>query len=209
MNVQDILNGEDKNKTVELPARCIAFEGYECIASGELLEVARKTKAVLDRGERAPVLIFDEVTSRPVELDFRGTVEEVVARLSKAKEQIPVSTGTETLEKRGPGRPKLGVISREVSLLPRHWEWLNDQPGGASGTLRRIVEEAQRNSGEKDKTRHSQESVYRFMSALAGNMPNYEEALRAFYAGDALRFQELIQPWPAGIRNHIKNLANC
>ena len=209
MNVQDILNGEDKNKTVELPARCIAFEGYECIASGELLEVARKTKAVLDRGERAPVLIFDEVTSRPVELDFRGTVEEVVARLSKAKEQIPCQLERKRLKNEGQGVPSWGSSHEKFHCSHVTGNGLTINRAGASGTLRRIVEEAQRNSGEKDKTRHSQESVYRFMSALAGNMPNYEEALRAFYAGDALRFQELIQPWPAGIRNHIKNLANC
>jgi hypothetical protein len=176
----------------------IAFAAQSCIASGDLSTVARKTKQLIDQGETAPVLIFDSTTSRIVELDFRGSPEEVLSRLTLPE--------TPELEKRGRGRPKLGVIPREVTLLPRHWEWLNDQPGGASVALRKLVEEARRTSTTKDKTRSAQEAVYRFMSAMAGNLPNYEEALRAFYANKFDLFHDFIKDWPPDIRDHIQHL---
>ena len=112
---------------------CTAFEGTRRIASGELVKVALKTKEVLDRGERAPVLIFDDATSELVEIDFRGTPAQVLKRLEASAIPPEQPAGDEP---RGPGRPKLGVVAREVTLLPRHWEWLNAQPGGASVALR-------------------------------------------------------------------------
>ena len=108
---------------------------------------------------------------------------------------------------RGPGRPKLGVVGREVTLLPRHWDWLDDQPGGASVALRKLVESAKRDNRSKDRARHSQEAAHRFMSAMAGNLPGYEEASRAFYGRNQALFYTLIQPWPGGIRDHAKRLA--
>jgi hypothetical protein len=180
---------------------CTAFEGARRIASGPLEVVALKTKRVLDRGERGPVLIFDDLTSELVEVDFRGTAEDVARRLEKRR---PPSVGDAP---RGPGRPKLGVVAREVTLLPRHWDWLSGQPGGASVTLRKLVEEAKRASAERDRTRLAQESAYRFMSAMAGDRPHFEEATRAFFAGDRGRFLEHIKPWPADIREHVGKLA--
>lgn len=176
--------------------QCIAFEGSRLIACGELAEVARKVKAVLERGERGPVLIFDDATSEPVEVDFRGGIEDVLKRLEPSAEPP-----------RGPGRPKLGVVPREVTLLPRHWEWLNSQPGGASVALRKLVEEARRASAEKDRVRQAQNAAYRFLTVMAGNEPGYEEALRALFAGDRARFEERVKGWPAGVREHAKNLA--
>ncbi|HEY3443357.1 MAG TPA: DUF2239 family protein [Paludibaculum sp.] len=175
---------------------CTAFEGADMIATGALPHVAKLVKQVLDRGERAPVLIFDDETSEPVELDFRGTWEEVAARLPGAS-QPP----------RGPGRPKLGVLAREVTLLPRHWEWLSSQPGGASVALRRLVEQARRTNAGKDQIRQGQEAAYRFLSAIAGNLPGFEEACRALFAGDARRFDALLEPWPEGLRTHARRLA--
>jgi hypothetical protein len=147
-------------------------------------------------------LIFDAITSRPIEIDWRGTPQEVVDRLSRS---IPIGI-PEVSDKRGPGRPRLGVIPREVTLLPRHWDWLNEQPGGASVALRKLVEEARRSNQGKDRARHSQESVHRFMYAMAGNLPYFEEASRAFYARDSKRFAELIRLWPKDIRDHLKRL---
>lgn len=184
---------------------CTAFEGNRRIASGELAAVALRVKKVLDRGERAPVLIFNDVTSEQIEVDFRGTAEDVSKRLVKASEDASASSEGETA--RGRGRPKLGVVAREVTLLPRHWEWLNEQPGGASVALRKLVEEARRTNEGKDRARRAQESAYRFLSAMAGNFPDYEEALRALFAGNAERFAELIERWPADVRDHAKNLA--
>ena len=180
----------------------IAFEGSRRIASGKPAEVARKSKKLLDQNESSSILVFDAITSRPVEIDWRGTPQEVVDRLTHS---MPIETPAVS-DKRGPGRPRLGVIPREVTLLPRHWDWLNEQPGGASVALRKLVEEAKRSNQGKDRARHSQESVHRFMFAMAGNLPDFEEASRAFYARDSKRFAELIRLWPKDIRDHLKKL---
>jgi len=191
------------------PTCCTAFEGSRRIASGELIQVATLTKQVLDRGEQAPVLIFDDETSELIEVDFRGTVDEVVKRLGElpsgpAPAPVPPETGEGA--PRGPGRPKLGVVAREVTLLPRHWDWLNGQPGGASVALRKLVEEARRINEGKDRLRRAQESVYRFISAMAGNQAGFEEATRALFAGDQARFNELTKTWPVDVLEHTNKL---
>lgn len=180
-----------------------AFAGTQRIGSGDLPSVARATKTVLDRGEDAPVVILDDETCRVVEVDFRGTVEDVLERLS-GDSDAPV----DRQEPRGPGRPKLGVVAREVTLLPRHWEWLNAQPGGASVALRKLVEDARRGSESKDRVRQAQESLYRFMSTLAGNEAGFEDAARALFAGDRTLFAALIRLWPKDLRTHAEKLAD-
>jgi hypothetical protein len=192
------------------PATCIAFEGHRRIASGTPAEVALAVREVLARGERAPVLIFDTVTSRPVEFDLRGTPEEIIARLvSQAPVGQPASIADagEDDTPRGRGRPKLGVVAREVTLLPRHWDWLNGQSGGASVALRKLVEAARLAGEDKDRKRAAQESVYRFMTALAGNLPAYEDATRALYADDQVRFDDIVAAWPEDVRDHTLCLA--
>lgn len=190
--------------------RCIAFAGTRRIASGELTHVALKTKEVIDRGDHPPVLLFDARTSEPVDLDFRGTADDVLKRLARKARKggsTVAPEGPEAEAPRGPGRPKLGVVAREVTLLPRHWEWLNSQPGGASVTLRKLVEEARRASADKDRVRRAQESAYRFMSAMAGNQPGFEEATRALFSGQPERFETLTARWPADVRDHARKLA--
>ena len=184
----------------------IAFDGERCIASGALGDVARAAKQLLDRRKEASVLIFDGHTSGPVDLDFRGSVDDVLARLPK---QAPPASDEETAvaAPRGPGRPKLGVVAREVTLLPRHWDWLSQQKGGASVALRRLVDEARRSSEDRDRIRLAQEAAYRFMSAMAGNRPHYEDAIRALFAHDRGRFEKLIAEWPADVRDHAARLA--
>ena len=191
---------------------CTAFEGSHCIASGNLAEVAQKVKEIIDQEEHAPVLVFDDVTSEFIEIDFRGTVEDVLKRLEKPMDKG--KSATEPLNgnknaQRGRGRPKLGVVSREVTLLPRHWEWLNSQPGGASVALRKLVEEARRVNSTRDKVRHSQEVAYRFMSAMAGNLPGFEEATRALFAADSERFTSLVCSWPVDIRDYTMKLSQA
>jgi hypothetical protein len=181
-----------------------AFQGVKRIASGRLAEVAAKAKAVIDRGESSVILIFDDVTAEPVEVDFRGSIEDVLGRLAPRLEDIPDEL---VQPSRGPGRPRLGVVAREVTLLPRHWEWLARQPGGASVALRKLVEEARRANGEKDRRREAQAAAYRFMSALAGNEPGFEEAARVLFAGNGAWFGEVIAAWPSDIRDHAKRLA--
>jgi len=191
------------------PHQVIAFAGANRIASGQLELVALKVKELIDRNDSASVLIFDGVTSEQVEIDFRGSAEQVLQRLS-ATEAVAAAAETSADAQetaRGPGRPKLGVVGREVTLLPRHWAWLNQQPGGASVALRKLVEDARRRGEERDQVRKAQESAYRFMSAMAGNQANFEEATRAFFAGDQLRFEELSEPWQIDIRDHARTLA--
>jgi hypothetical protein len=189
---------------------CTAFEGTRRIASGTCKEVATKVKQVIDRGERAPVLIFDDATSELIEIDFRGTADKVAARLGATAGPGGLATPPATVEPetpRKPGRPRLGVVAREVTLLPRHWEWLNRQPGGASVAMRKLVEEARRVNESRDNVRRAQEVTYRFMSAMAGNEMDFEEALRSLFAGDRARFDSLIDFWPIDIRDHTRKLA--
>ena len=181
---------------------CTAFQGHRCIASGRLAEVARKVKTVADRAGDEPILVFDDRRGELVEIDLRGTVDDVNKRISHGGRSV---TGVAE-QKRGPGRPRLGVISREVTLLPDQWDWLDGQPGGASAALRRLVLAARRSGQGKDRARQSQEAVYRFMTAMAGDFPGFEEALRAFYRRDQPRLNGLIAPWPSDVREHLKKL---
>jgi uncharacterized protein len=185
----------------------VAFEGDRRLAAGSLHDVARAAKQLLDQRKEASIFIFDDVTGGPVDLDFRGTVADVLARLpGTAGAPLAVDDATPSAP-RGPGRPKLGVVAREVTLLPRHWEWLAQQPGGASVALRRLVEEARRNGEDRDRVRRAQDAAYRFMSAIAGDKPHYEEAIRALFADEAARFEDLIAAWPADVRDHALALA--
>jgi hypothetical protein len=184
---------------------CSAFADTRCVAQGDLHSVAAAVKQLIDQGEQAHILIFDDVTSEPVEVDFRGSLKAVLGRLPQSV--VPDAAVSEEAAVRTPGRPKLGVVAREVTLLPRHWEWLAAQPGGASVVLRKLVEAASRANEDRDHLRRAQESTYRFMSAMAGNLPGYEEAVRALYANQPEQFGALTEAWPADIRDHARMLA--
>jgi hypothetical protein len=183
-------------------ASCIAFDGPRRIASGALRDVALRVKDHVDRGGAEPVLIFDDATGAAIDVDLRGSAADVLARLP-----APPAVAATADEPRRPGRPKLGVVAREVTLLPRHWEWLNGQPGGASVALRKLVEDARRANGDKDRMRQAQNAAYKFMSAMAGNETGFEEAARALFAGDAKRFAAMTDSWPADVRSHARKMA--
>lgn len=192
----------------QIAEHAIAFDGNRCITKGDILSVAQKVKALVDRKPEASILIFDAITSRIVEIDFRGSADDVLDSLRARLREAGTESEQTAVEHRGPGRPKLGVVSREVTLLPRHWEWLEQQPGGASVTLRKLVEAARKTNSDRDRRRLAQESAYRFMNAMAGDLRGYEEALRALYAGDTVRFSEEISSWPVGIREHAQTLGH-
>jgi len=183
----------------------IAFDGDRCIASGDLRAVARAAKETCDQRKDAAVLVFDS-SSGPVELDFRGSVDDVLARLPDPDGAVATGDASDSAP-RGPGRPKLGVVAREVTLLPRHWEWLAQQSGGASVALRRLVDEARRANKDRDRVRQAREAAYRFIAAMGENKPHYEEVARALFAGDAERFQAWTEAWPADVRDHARRLA--
>lgn len=187
--------------------RCTAFEGPRRIANGELAEVAVAAKASIDRGATEPILIFDDGTASVIEVDFRGSEEDVLRRLGRPANGAAATAQAELEGSRRPGRPKLGVIGREVTLLPRHWDWLNGQPGGASVALRKLVDEARRSNEATDRQRKARDAAYRFMATMAGDRPGFEDALRALFAGDAQGFKALTEIWPADVRDHAGKLA--
>ncbi len=179
-----------------------AFEGPRRLVSGPLAEVA----LVIKRAERRasePVTIFSDATGRAIDLDLRGSDKEILARLPQ---DLPAESVLPN-PPRGRGRPRLGVVAREVTLLPRHWQWLNAQPGGASVALRKLVEAARRDSVDTDRVRQAREAAYHFMATMAGNLAGFEEASRALFADDRQKFTGLIAAWPDDIRDHIVHLA--
>ena len=190
---------------------CSAFAGSRRIAGGELAEVVAKVKAVIERTDWAgePVLIFDDRTSETIDVDWQGSITQVLEGLPKTPEAGGGDGELAVRDQPGPGRPKLGVIGREVTLLPRHWDWLSRQPGGASVTLRKLVEAAKRAGAGEDRARVARESAYRFMVGVAGDLVGFEEATRVLFAKNPNRFPEfesLVQSWPADVRAHLLQL---
>lgn len=184
---------------------CTSFEGSNRIATGPLAEVVAATKARIDRAGPEPILIFDHASSQTIEIDFRGDLSAVLDRLPKSEPESAV--GTDDPLPRKPGRPKLGVVGREITLLPRQWEWLASQPGGASVVIRKLVEEARKDRHFRGLKRDIQASAYRFMSVMAGDRPGFEEASRALFADDREGLQNRIAEWPLDIRDHVMFLA--
>jgi hypothetical protein len=183
-----------------------AFDGHRHLVSGPLASVALAVKRACEDGSMEPVLVFDNTTGRTTDIDLRGTDDDVTHRIAQAARDVPHAKAPEDASgpkgERGRGRPRLGVIAREVTLLPRHWDWLAAQPGGASVTLRKLVEDARRASGEREGRRFAQERAYHFMSAIAGDFPGFEESTRALFADDRTRFNDLTANWPADVRAH-------
>jgi hypothetical protein len=204
----------DHNSATAASRPCTAFTGTRLLSAGALTDVALAVKAAT-RASADAILVFDDATGRVIDLDLRGSKSEIAARLPKFLGDVtppitPDDASTASAsgaDKRGRGRPKLGVVPREVTLLPRHWDWLGAQPGGASVTLRRLVDEARRAGAASEQLRQAREVAYRFMSAMAGNLPGFEEATRALFAGDAARYASLIAAWPDAIAAYTARLA--
>ena len=196
---------------------CTAFVGQRLLLAGPLKEVALAVKAAAQRDTAEPILVFDDASGRVIDLDLRGSNADVIARLPQilidSRAVLPTQAAAipqrsdASTEKRGRGRPKLGVVPREVTLLPRHWEWLAAQPGGASVTLRRLVDEARRAGATSQEVREAREAAYRFMAVISGNLPGFEEATRALFAGDASRFAAHTAAWPQAIADYARKLA--
>ena len=184
--------------------RCTAFSGPQRIASGELRHVAMKAKQAFDLHPDRPVLVFDDADARTVEVPLELPAADLLRLL--AQPQLSASADAAPVPRK-PGRPKLGVVAREITLLPRHWDWLAAQPGGASVALRKLVEEARKVSSGDDRRRAAQEATFRFMQAMAGDAPGFEDAARALFAGDVARFEEQVARWTDDVRDHATWLA--
>ncbi|MHB1191808.1 MAG: DUF2239 family protein [Longimicrobiales bacterium] len=190
--------------------RFTAFAGPRRLTTGSLGEAAVAARNALAEEVREPILVFDDATGRVVDVDLRGTDEDVRLRAEAQEVPRPALDAVDPApapEQRARGRPRLGVVAKEVTLLPRHWAWLAAQRGGASATLRRLVDEARRNSGRRDQVRRAQDAAYRFMLTTGGDLPGYEEATRALFAGDAIRFETHTAAWPPDLREHGRRLA--
>lgn len=171
-----------------------AFRGFSQVATGDLESVLTTIVGKSDAGSDERLMLFEDESGRTVDFDLRGTIDEVLARA------LPPEP------RRGPGRPRLGVVSREVSLLPRHWEWLARQPYGASGTLRRLVDAARKEGSRDEERRRRVEAAAQFMWTIAGDLPGFEEASRALYAHRWETFDRQIAPWPDDLRSHLARL---
>lgn len=179
------------------------FDKYNMITSGSLQDIVLEIKKRLGKVENNPFLIFSDLTGKTIDFNFQGTQKDILKRL-----EVFVSPTSASHISSGPGRPRLGVVSREVSLLPKHWEWLALQPGGASGTLRRLVEnEIKKDTGTMS-LKQLQERCYQAMSILAGDLENYESALRALYKKEETTFLSQIKSWPKDIKKYVMELAN-
>ncbi|MCZ8256121.1 MAG: DUF2239 family protein [Bacteroidia bacterium] len=180
----------------ESSPRLVAFAGFQQIAAGDrtqLVDALRKLPTTHD----TLVRVFNDATGERIDLDLRPEAQPVPSPAPAEEAAAP----------RPVGRPKLGVVAREVTLLPRHWEWLGSQPGGASVTLRRLIDESRKASEGRVSVRASRENAYRFMSEMAGNFAGFEEATRALFAGDKTRFEDLVAPWPEDVRLQLAKLA--
>lgn len=205
-----------------------AFENDQIIASGPLSIVAAAVKSANDARSTSVLWVFDDATGQTVELDLRGSEADVVQRVALHSAALPntdndateanspqddsangasIAGTTDATTTRGRGRPKLGVVAREITLLPRHWDWLATQPGGASVALRRLVDQARRSHAEKDRQRAAHERAYRFMAAMAGDRIGFEEASRALFANDQQRFESQVTAWPPAIAHYVIRLA--
>lgn len=185
---------------------CTAFLGHRRLARGERSAVARAAFEALRAGSPEPLLVFDDATAQLVEFDLRGDADAVAQRYAPPPDTGEPPDAGETA--RGRGRPKLGVVAREITLLPRHWDWLATQPGGASVALRRLVEAARKAAERPDRQRRAREVAYRFMTALGGDLPAYEAATRALFAGDAERFEAALAGWPADVADYARERAD-
>lgn len=178
-----------------------AFCDQQHLASGSPASVALAAHKAMTANPSARVLTFDDATGRTVDFDRRGSEAEIAARLQPADAEPPSPP-------RRAGRPKLGVVAKEVTLLPRHWQWLEQQPGSASATLRRLIDEARKTDPDRQAMQQAQAAADRFMQAMLGDQPGYEDAARALYQGDQERFLTLTESWPTDLRDHARRLAD-
>lgn len=188
------------------------FDGHRLVASGTPEVAALALKQLRADNAAGPLLVFDNTTGRTRDFDTRGTDAQLLARVAEAfppaVEADPETAFDDTpATPRGRGRPKLGVVAREVTLLPRHWAWLAEQPGGASVVLRKLVEAASRAGADRDRQRRDTERAYHFLQTIAGDLPGFEEAIRVLFAHGRAGLEMALRSWPEDVRNHALRLA--
>lgn len=186
---------------------CTAFEGFGRLVSGRRTDVAQTLRTAFEADETRSFLVFDDRTGEQIDFDLTAPVHEDTDRSEEDGASLVPPEPSSSSARRTPGRPRLGVVAREVTLLPRHWEWLGRQSGGASVALRRLVDQARKQNEAIDRVREGQEAGYRFMSAVAGNLAGFEEASRALFGGDRDRFGREIAAWPPDVQSYLLALS--
>ena len=169
----------------------LAIYEKSIVSRGSLEQIIVQVKAI---DMNIEPMVFEVDSCRRIDFSWYGDAATVFANASTDKPQT---------SKRG--RPKLGVKAKEVTLLPRHWEWLSTQKGGASSALRRLVDEAQKNASTEDVICSQQQQLDKFMLAFLGDEPGFEEASRALYRNSKISFEAAIEVWPADIRDFVIN----
>ncbi len=172
---------------------CTAFVGHQRVATGSYADVASALSG-LDLATGS-FLVFDDATGTQVDYPWPAGYAPAQPTPAEAMDEPPATPSV--------GRPKLGVVAREVTLLPRHWEWLGQQRGGASAALRRLVDEARNVHASRDQIRQAKEASYRFMSAIGGDLPGFEDASRALFGQDATNFAHTIAHWPVDVQAYL------
>jgi len=186
-------------------SKILAFSAQNLIAEGTFGEVLQLIKNHIKHSDMVNILFFNGSDGRQIDIDLQASAGEsgngrgASIAASGSDQEIPA--------KKSRGRPKLGVVGREVTLLPRHWQWLDNQRGGASARLRRLIDQERKATAGDDMIRESQDSANRFMYAMAGNIPGFEEAVRALYARDKAGFEQETAAWPVDIRNCARGFA--
>lgn len=191
-----------------LIAPITAFSELEICASGPKIEVVLALKSAITKDPNFQFLCFDDSTGQQLDFDLSGSSTDIILRYSQQTDAAPptINAESDNRDDKKIGRPKLGVQAKEITLLPRHWLWLSKQSGGASATIRRLVEQAMRANQSNSIRKSCQEAAYRFLTAIAGNLPNYEEALRAIFRDDAKHLSQLTAEWPSDIVLYMNKL---
>jgi hypothetical protein len=172
------------------------FDGYQRIYQGDLQGLIQNIKP---QDPNVTLLIFNDLTGKILDINFNVPAEQIYDSIIQTYPELAPKPKTR-------GRPKLGVIAKEITLLPRHWEWLAEQRGGASATLRRLIDQARKATLEESQKRKMHERTYQFLHAIAGDLPNYEECLRALFANNLMTFRKYLSDWPADIQAYAEQL---
>jgi len=172
------------------------FNGYQRIYQGDLQGLIQQINT---KNANTTFLIFNDSTGKILDINFNGSADQIYQSVILTYPELELKPKTR-------GRPKLGVVAKEITLLPRHWEWLAEQRGGASATLRRLIDQARKATLAESQQRKMHERTYQFLNAIAGNLPNYEECLRALFANDLVTFKKYLTEWPKDIQAYAEQL---
>lgn len=186
------------------PEQLLVFLGATRITQGARGDVIRTLLSQTQGEDVPPYLVFRVKDGQRVDINLASAAE--AANPQRTRAPVPAA-GAPVGSQKARGRPRLGVVGREVTLFPRHWEWLDRQRGGASAALRRIIDADRKLHADEDQVRQAQDATHRFMYAMAGNLAGFEEAMRALYAGDKVSFAHQIRSWPDDIRDTTLDFA--